>query len=572
MSPYDSTLEDIKNRLDIVEIISEYVHLKKAGQNWKGLCPFHAEKTPSFMVSPSKQIYHCFGCGSGGDIFTFLVRHESISFSEAAALLSKRAGVTLKKFQKDTVKTGEKETLLNLHKDTVVFYQNSLLKNAEAMGYLKKRGVSSEAQRLFFIGYAPYRGDALYLYLKNKGYKAELLKKAGLVNFGTKGCYDTFRQRIIFPIFDLKGDVIAFGGRTMSHQPQNEPKYLNSPETPIFNKGKILYGLNLAKEFIKKSGYVIFAEGYLDVITLHMYGFFNAVAPLGTALSVEHGKLIKRFTEDAILVFDGDEAGIRAAKNAIGILLESGLNVKALLLPEGEDPDSFLRKNGKEAFGTQLVNAMSLVDFFMRQKGNKHSIAHEVLETICRAPDSVLQGHYIKLLSEGLKINELFIREELKKVKKTYKLRGTYTQRQRSAELAVKSRPQHEVYMLQLFLNFPEKAEVFLDLIPAEDLIDPVIKSIFKKMKEGVMDYNVLISECGEEEKNFLTENFFKKIDFDDPEKAMEDCLKRFKKEKQHRLLDEIQDKIKEAELKKDSTLLKTLQLEQQELLGLKRN
>lgn len=572
-----SVLEEIKSRLDIVEVISAYIPLSKAGQNYRALCPFHTEKTPSFMVSPSRQIYHCFGCGSGGDIFTFLIKYENLSFQEAADVLAKKAGVTLKRFQKDALKKGERETLLNLHRDALLFYQQSLLQSPEAMGYLRKRGINSEAQRLFSLGYAPQRADALFSHLKGKGYELETIKKAGLVSSGTKGYYDTFRHRIIFPIFDLRGEVIAFGGRVIN--PKDEPKYLNSPETPIFNKGSVLYGLNLAKESIKKLKYAILAEGYFDVITPHMHGFSNTAATLGTALTQEHGRLIKRFVEDVVLVFDGDPAGLRAAKNALGILLQGGLNVKVLSLPEGEDPDSLLRKQGKEAFGDLLSKTLSLVDFFMLQEGDTHSIARDALEVISKIPNSILQGHYVKLLSERLKINELFIREELRKMKKASKLRDTNIQRQTyTPEGRIKSRPREEIYILQLLLNFlssesyqPEKAERIFDSVSAEDFEDLLLRSIFKKMKNALMDYNALISECEEEERNFLTELSFKDAP-EDAEKLLADCLNRLKNKKTQRLLHELQDRIKEAELKKDRELLRTIQLEQQRLLRLKRH
>ncbi len=565
MPSYNSALEDIKSRLDIVDIVSEYVALKKSGQNFKGLCPFHTEKTPSFMVSPSKQIFHCFGCGSGGDIFTFLTRYENLSFNDATAILAKKAGVTLKKSPNDAVRAGEKETLINLNKDALVFFQKSLSQSPEAVNYLKKRGISVEMQKSFSIGYAPGRKDALFSFLKGKGYAAELMKKAGLVHYGSSGNYDTFRHRIMFPIFDLRGEVIAFGGRVMSQQ--DEPKYLNSPETPVFNKGRVLYGLNLAKEFIKKSGYAIFTEGYFDVIAAHMYGFSSAVAPLGTALTQEHGKLIKRFTEDAVLVFDGDEAGVRAAKSAAGILLESGLNVKVLPLPRGEDPDSFLRKSGKEAFNALLENPVSVVDFFLMQKADRNFKANEALEVISRVPDSIRQGHYIKLLSEGIGINEMFVREELKKIKAS-KLKGAHRQAP-GLKPPAKQGPSHEAYLLRLLLNCPEKAERIFEAVSMEELEHPVIRSVFKRMKEGMMDYDVLFSECRDDEKNLITELSFR-ADFDDVEKALGDCLNRFKKESRQRLLNEIQDKVKKAELKKDTRLLRVLQIEQHKLLGLK--
>ncbi|MBI4698557.1 MAG: toprim domain-containing protein, partial [Nitrospirae bacterium] len=249
----------------------------------------------------------------------------------------------------------------------------------------------------------------LLSYLKRKGYKGEAIKRSGLITQGARDHHDTFRNRLMFPIFDLRGEVIAFGGRVMDN---SMPKYLNSPESPIFYKSRVLYGLNLAKDAIKKAGYSIFAEGYLDVISMHMHGFTNAVAPLGTALSAEHGKLISRFAQDSVLVFDGDAAGLRAAKNGLAILSEIGINTRVLPLPETEDPDSYLRKHGKEAFAGLLDKALSIVDFFAMQKGDKHMIAREALETISKIPNSILQGNYVKMLSDRIKVDEYFVREE----------------------------------------------------------------------------------------------------------------------------------------------------------------
>jgi len=557
--PTDSTLEEIKNRIDVVDLISEYVHLKQAGQNWKGLCPFHTEKTPSFTVSPSKQIYHCFGCGSGGDIFSFLVKYENVSFPEAVRILAKKAGITLKESRKDAVSAGEKEVLLNMHKDAVSFFQQNLAKNAKAAEYLSRRGISSEARKLFSLGYAPRTWDALMKYLTRKGYKAEMIKKAGLATQGTKGLYDTFRDRIMFPIHDLKGDVIAFGGRSFDG---DEPKYLNSPETIIFNKRRVLYGLHQAKDAVKKSGFALFMEGYLDVITAHMYGFTNAAAPLGTAFTQEHGKLIKRFAEDVVLVFDSDDAGRKAAKNAAGILLEAGLNVRIISCPENEDPDSYLRKNGKEAFQGLIEKPLTVIDFYMLQKGDRRFIAREAIETISKIPDRILQGDYVKKLSEKLRINEFFIIEELKKLTRTGKRVAPGT----SPKPPVKERPLDETYIMKLLLQLPERAEEIFRLIQGEDFKDPLIRAIFIKMKEGVREFNELLSRCEGEEKDFLTAVSLGE-DIENPEKALEDCINRIRGNKKKIVLQDLQKRIKEAESKKDLDLLKSLQAEQQKLL-----
>jgi len=562
MPAYDNTLEDIKNRLDIVDFISEYISLKKAGQNWKGLCPFHTEKTPSFTVSPAKQIFHCFGCNTGGDIFSFLTRYENLTFPEALNVLAKRAGVELKMRPGAVQKAGEKEVMVSIHKDALAFFEHNLTKSDQSQKYFKGRGIGKDTQKLFSLGYAPQSWNALMNHLTKKGYKPEVIKKAGLISQGAKGFYDSFRHRIIFPIDDLKGDVVAFGGRSIDG---SDPKYLNSPETLIFNKRKVLYGLYKAKNAIKESGYALFMEGYMDVITAHVYGISNAVAPLGTAFTQEHGKLIKRFVEDVVLVFDGDQAGIKAAKKAADILLESGLNVKMLLFPAKEDPDSFLRKHGKEAFQKLLDNPLTIIDFLLKLKGDKRMLAREAIETISRVPDKVLQGDYVKMLSEGLKINEVFIIEELKKAGKRLS-RGYNTAYGNTRPLPKpKPRPLDDVYTLQLLLQLPDKAAEFTSKLAPEDFIDPSSMEIFQKIKQGITDINELLPHFDDTGKAYITE-LSMRDDIEDPEKALEDCVKKMKENKRKRMLSEIQTKIRDAEKKQDHKLITKL-FKEQELL-----
>ncbi len=560
MPAYDSSLEEIKDRIDIVDLISEYVNLKKAGQNWKGLCPFHTEKTPSFTVSPAKQIYHCFGCGSGGDIFTFLVKYENMTFPEVLNVLAKKAGVTLRTSQGSPAKSGEKEVLFNMHRDTLSFFSQQLTRNVKASEYLGSRGISEKYRQTFSVGYAPKSWNALLSYLTRQGYKPEIIKKAGLAAQGSKGFYDAFRDRIMFPIYDLKGDVSAFGGRSIDG---SEPKYLNSPETLIFNKRKVLYGLNLARDAIKETGSVLLMEGYMDVITAHIYGFSNAVAPLGTALTQEQGKLIKRFTEDVIIVFDSDGAGKKAAKNASGILLESGLNVKILAVPDNEDPDSYLRKNGREAFQNLTENPLSIVDFFMRQKGDKRLLAREALETISRITDKILQGTYIRALSEKLDVGESYVREEFQKIKK--QVQSGY-RRPAPAGKQYSKPPDLEIFIFKLILQLPGKSKEIIGELASDDFKNPVMKSIFSNLQAGWNDLSELLSRCNEEERTILTKVSLMD-DFEDPDKVLSDCLKRVLVNRHDLLVRDLDKKIKEAESKKDSALRNKLLQERQKLI-----
>lgn len=563
MPPYDDIREEIKSKVDIVDLVSDYLSLKKTGQNWRGLCPFHTEKTPSFTVSPAKQIYHCFGCGSGGDIFSFLVNYENLTFNEALKALAKRAGVTLKPSQKSDAKAGEKEALYNIHNDALAFFRQNLTKSPEAIAYLKKRGIESDAQELFEIGYASKSWDALLAYLKRKGYAPEIIKKAGLITQSAKGSYDIFRERIIFPIHDLKGDVIAFGGRAVNG---SEPKYLNSPETLIFNKRGVLYGLNRAKNSIKETGKILLMEGYIDVITAHLHGFTNTVAPLGTAFTIEHGILIKRFTENVILVFDGDKAGVKATKSAASALLESGLNVKVLSLPDKEDPDSFIREKGKEAFRELLEKPLSIIDFFMIHGGDKNLTAREAIEAISRMPDGVLQGDYVRMLSEKIGVNESFIIQDLKKMKKQsaggYNKPAAVVTQQKH-----KPKPQDEVSIIKLLLHLPEEIEWVSGELSADYFNDKTTMSIYKKITEGFTDFNNLLTQCNsDEEKDFLTKVSLRE-DLDNPKKELNDCITRLRSRKRKIRLDELQIRIKDAVFNKDNKLLRTLQEEHHKLL-----
>ncbi len=558
MGPYDNTLQEIKDRIDIVDLISDYVNLKKAGQNWKGLCPFHTEKTPSFTVSPAKQIFHCFGCGTGGDIFTFLVNHDSLTFPEALNILAKKAGVTLKVDKRSSAQAGERETLVNIHKDALSFFQQHLPQNAKALAYLEKREISRDVQNMFSIGYAPKSWNALLNFLNRKRYTSEMIKKAGLAVQGQKGQYDTFRDRVIFPIFDLRGDVIAFGGRSIDG---SDPKYLNSPETPIFNKSKVLYGLDRAKDAIKHDKYALFMEGYTDVITAHTFGFTNAVAPLGTAFTPEHGKLIKRFTETVILVFDSDQAGKKAAKKAAGILLEAGTNVKILSFPDKEDPDSFLKKHGKDAFSKLLEQPLSIVDFIVQQGGEKHLLADEAFEIIAKIPNEILQDEYIIMLADKINVNEQKVRERFKKIM----TRGQGRTRQ-TVQAKPKQRPLNEEYLIKLILQLPERAEEITGKLSLDDFKDQTLRSIFLKIQNGPADFNSLIAISEGEEKSVLTRVSMEE-DFEHPVKVLTDCIKNLKDNQRSIILQELQQKIRQAEKQKNTELLKTLQKEHYNLL-----
>lgn len=355
----DEIVEEVRSRNDIVDVISGYVKLQRRGSSYFGLCPFHNEKSPSFSVSPGKQMYYCFGCGAGGNVFTFIMEYENYSFPEAIKMLADRAGIALPEASEDSEESRRrrdlKTTVLEINKVAAKYYYY-LLRSPQGklgMDYLRGRQLSDETMRKFGLGYAGPYSDALYRYLKKKGYSDELLKESGLMNVNEKqGMYDKFWNRVMFPIMDVNGKVIGFGGRVMGDA---KPKYLNSPETVIFDKSRNLYGLHVARTARKK--YLLVCEGYMDVISMHQAGFTNAVASLGTALTSQHASLLKRYTDEVVLTYDSDEAGVKAALRAIPLLKEAGISTKVLHMDPYKDPDEFIKALGTEAFQQRIDEA-----------------------------------------------------------------------------------------------------------------------------------------------------------------------------------------------------------------------
>ena len=342
-------------RSDIVDVISSYVKLQRKGSSYFGLCPFHNEKSPSFSVSPGKQMYYCFGCGAGGNVFTFIMEYENFTFPEALKFLADRAGIALpeQEYTEEARKQRDKKSaILEVNKIAAkyFYYQLRIPQGAKAMEYLKNRKLSDEIMKRFGLGYAGPYSDALYRYLKKQGISDDLLKESGLMQVNEKqGMYDKFWNRVMFPIMDVNNKVIGFGGRGMGDA---KPKYLNSPETLIFDKSRNLYGLNFARTSKKKN--MLVCEGYMDVISLHQAGFTNAVASLGTALTSQHASLLKRYTDEVILTYDSDEAGVRAALRAIPLLKEAGVSTRVLHMEPYKDPDEFIKALGTEAFQDRI--------------------------------------------------------------------------------------------------------------------------------------------------------------------------------------------------------------------------
>ncbi|MBQ1240743.1 MAG: DNA primase [Lachnospiraceae bacterium] len=355
----DDVIEEVRTRNDIVDVISQYVNLKKKGANYFGLCPFHNEKSPSFSVSPGKQMYYCFGCGAGGNVITFVMEYENYSFVEAVKMLADRVGITLPEveYTKEAKAAADlKNTLLEINRLAANYFYYQLKQPHGKIGYdyLKRRQLTDETIKRFGLGFANKTSNDLYQYMRSKGYSDAILKETGLFFIEERGAHDKFWNRVMFPILDVNNRVIGFGGRVMG---EGEPKYLNSPETKLFDKSRNLYGLNYART--SRAKYMLICEGYMDVIALHQAGFTNAVASLGTAFTSQHAVLLKRYTDQVVLTYDSDGAGVRAALRAIPILKEVGMSVKVLDMKPYKDPDEFIKNLGQDEFQKRIDRAVN---------------------------------------------------------------------------------------------------------------------------------------------------------------------------------------------------------------------
>src|SRR3989339_872213 len=416
-------VDTIKSRLDVVDVIGEYVSLKQSGQNWKGLCPFHGEKTPSFMVHREKQVWHCFGCGLGGDIFEFIEKFENVDFPEALEILARKAGVELSR-EVQPGASNKRTRLFQLLSEAVNFYQEQLKSDpgSSARQYLASRGVTAESISSFALGYAPAEWDKLANYLRNKGFSLEELIAAGVALKSERGpgIYDRFRDRLLFPIFDVQDRPVGFGGRTLDPGAR-EAKYINSSQGPVYNKSTILYNLNLAKEHIRSAGYALLVEGYMDVVGCVQAGIKNVVATSGTALTQEQVKLLKRYCNEIRLCFDADLAGQSASERGIDLALAAELEVKIVALSQGKDPDEAARMELVK-FKQEIEQALPIGEYAFKSvfkkvdvktREGKKQAAKFLLAAIAKLPDPVERDFYIKRLARDLDVEEKSLRESL---------------------------------------------------------------------------------------------------------------------------------------------------------------
>jgi DNA primase len=421
-------IDQVRQAADIVDIASQYTTLRRRGRKHVGLCPFHSEKDPSFTVDSEKQLFHCFGCGVGGDVFTLVMEKENLSFPEALNYLAERYHIPMPQKTRLSPELQKlEERVYRINEAALAFFRRNLMQEGEgesALAYLKRRNLTAETIEALKVGYAPNSWTALLTYFKGKGVEPALLEKAGLVLPGQKKpeYYDRFRGRVIFPIFGLTGKVVAFGGRTVADA---DPKYLNSPDTPVYSKGKLLYGLNWTKEAVRQAGELILVEGYTDFAALYQAGIRNIAASLGTALTTDQVALAHRFASRIIINYDGDRAGKAATSRGIPLCFEIGKQPEVLILPEGLDPDSFIRKQGAEAYlRLKMSRSVPLIKFMVnsqmpdiasRSREDKISLAKSIIDIILINPDTMSGSEYLRQLCEYLDLDEQIVRSSIKR-------------------------------------------------------------------------------------------------------------------------------------------------------------
>ncbi|MFA5059023.1 MAG: DNA primase [Candidatus Omnitrophota bacterium] len=489
----EEIISQVLDRCHIVEIVAGYVPLKRAGRNFKANCPFHHEKTPSFVVNPDKQIFHCFGCGEGGNVISFIAKQERLEFPEAVRFLAEKVGIQIPTDERSDPKVASLNQLIYQANELAADFFHTTLALAEnesvvtAVKYLKGRGINLDIVKKFQLGFAPESWDKLINHLRSKNITINVMEKAGLVvpRENRDGFFDRFRNRIIFPIFDSRSRCVAFGARTM--QEGVAAKYINSPETPIYTKGNHLYGFHLTKDAVRVKDFAIVVEGYMDFIIPFQAGVDNIVASLGTALTVEQIRLIRRYTENIVMLFDADKAGESAMIRSLDLLIEEGINVKVAILAAGEDPDSFIRKFGVEEFNERIAQAQPLIEYKLKTLMGKYShktvegkasIAKEMLPTIAKFKNAVMKFGYIKQLSSLLAIPEQALLTELQKVPQLN------SREEKIAPLVapfIKARIV-ERNLLKLLLSDESLIPLLKDRVQADDFHDKDIRQIIGKI------------------------------------------------------------------------------------------
>ena len=552
----EDIVEEVRQKTDIVDLVGQYVHLKKKGSSYFGLCPFHGEKTASFSVSPGKQIFYCFGCGKAGDSIRFLMEYENLSFVEALEELAERANVTLPKEEKrDKGEEDLRYKILEINKQAALFYVKQLRseKGKQGLNYCAKRKLSGESITHFGLGYAGKERDSLYQYCKSLGFKDRVLQESGLFSFKENGVYDKFFNRLIFPIMDLHNRVIGFGGRVMG---DGEPKYLNSPETKLFDKSRNLFALNFSRK--SRANYFILCEGYMDVISLHQWGFSEAVAALGTAFTEQQADLMKRFNSLIYLCFDSDGAGKKACKRAISILREKKLEGKVIRLSPYKDPDEFLKAEGKEAFEKRIEEAKNAFLWEVEEKKTEFDLhdpagMQKYMESIAELlrtsfSDPVERENYLKAVAreQMLKAENLqhLVDKEEEKTQLSFGLRKNVGRQEKKREEKWNSPLEEEFLSVLMQRNeFVDLAKIYIEEV---DFQGDFAKEIYLKLLSGLSAKAILDSYQNEEEKYqklvklYHGDLYHMDLEKDEEKKLLSDYIRQLK-------LQKIEEKIKEV-------------------------
>lgn len=575
----EAKINEIKNLTNIVEVISDYLSLRKVGRNYVGLCPFHSENKASFTVSPEKQIYHCFGCGAGGNVFNFLMRYHNLSFPEVIKELARRHGVILP-FTKKTVYEQQQDELrsriLNINRLAADYYQeilNTDPQGAKVRTYLNNRGISREVISEHRLGYAKESWNDLRNFFQKKGISLDLVEKAGLlISKKTGDYYDRFRDRIIFPIIDVYGEVVGFGGRVLD---DSVPKYINSPETPVYHKGHSLYGLNVAKDFIRKEGCFLIVEGYFDLLALHTHGIKNMVSTLGTALTKDHIRRLKGYASQGIIIFDSDQAGLDAASRSLSLFLEENVTAKILVLPQGFDPDNYIFQFGKGPFKKALRDASPLFEFFLERVVKRFGVSvegkigvlKELVPVLANIRNPLEQSIYVKKVAETLDVDENVVYKAVK---------GSHNGKAPEMGMGEATITSPDQKIIQFLINHPQYFPIFVKENIIDDLDDKDFVQIGISMKDlfhkfGHIDIGLLVQKLEDTRlRSMVTEWGLRDMgcNEDDLEQIVKDMVNFIKTRRKRRETKDILSKIKESE---DSELLNELLLKKRELITTER-
>ena len=576
----DEIIEEVRQNNDIVDIISQYVHLTRKGRNYFGLCPFHNEKSPSFSVSPDRQIFHCFGCGVGGNVYTFLMKIEGITFKEALEQLAERANIQLPTLENsaDTAKEELKAKVYKVNEFTAEFYHQNLYKPVAKMAqeYVKKRRMNKETLEAYKIGYSG-KFDELYKALKAQGFGEKEILESGLVNKNDNGTYiDRYRNRLMFPICDARGKVIAFGGRVLD---DSKPKYINSPENIVYSKGRHLFGLNVAKKDSAKK--ILIVEGYMDVISLHQRGITNVVGALGTALTEQQGWLLRKTTEQVILGFDADGAGQTAVARSMEILQKMGCDMRVLQIEGAKDPDEFIVKFGEGRFKLAIDNAISLVEFKVKNlkkelnlenTGDKIKFLNEIAKILSKVENTIEREIYIEKIAKGYNISKEAIYAEVNKLIYAGSKGDKILQNQRKEIRHIKSEQKEKdiidedlkrrentiiALLLDANINIFQKIK---EHIKPEDFKDEINRKIaeqlYVELEKQEANINKLIDTFDEETQNHITMVMATDYEIENRDKAVDDILSKYEKE---RLDNRKQEILKQLEIEQDDAKKKQL-------------